>query len=152
MIVDVLDPLRKSNMIFTLSQERNNVSKVIVPNSYALITQKGPFLLRKINGINIKSFTWTTVNKKEIYKNQYCNLGGTPSTRNVLEVWPRVYVSSFFWLVNITNFAVDNFVILWNNLIEALVNDMKKCQKTYTYQSKPQICLFHQNKYNQSFT
>jgi hypothetical protein len=28
--------------------------------------------------------------------------------------------------LNVTNFADDNFVIKWNNCIEALISDMKK--------------------------
>ena len=64
-----------------------------------------------------------------------------------------IYVSPLFDLINLTNFADDNFVIRWNKCLEALIIDMKKELEVMTKwlkdsglkvnESKTEICLFH---------
>jgi hypothetical protein len=68
-------------------------------------------------------------------------------------------VSPLFDLVKITNFADDNFVILWNKLLSKLVIDFEKELEMIVKwlkdsglvvnNGKTEICLFHRNDQDQ---
>jgi hypothetical protein len=70
-----------------------------------------------------------------------------------------IFVSPLFDLTSITNFADDNFVILWNRLLSKLIVDLEKVLKMImkwlkesgrvVNSSKTEICLFHRNNHKQ---
>ena len=66
-----------------------------------------------------------------------------------------LFVSPLFDITKITNFADDNFCLVWNKSIEALILDLEKTLELVTKwlrgsglvvnESKTEICLFHRN-------
>ena len=66
-----------------------------------------------------------------------------------------IFVSPLFDLAKITNFADNNFVIVWNKHINCLIVDMEKELKMMVKwlmdlslqvnTSKTEACLFHRN-------
>jgi hypothetical protein len=69
-----------------------------------------------------------------------------------------IFVSPLFDLTNITNFADDNFDVLWNGLLGKLIVDLEKELEMIikwlkdsglvVNNSKTEICLFHRNDQN----
>ena len=65
-----------------------------------------------------------------------------------------MYVLPLFDLLKLTNFADDNFVILWNKCMTALIKDLEKDLEIMTKwlrdsglkvnEEKTELCLFHQ--------
>ena len=66
-----------------------------------------------------------------------------------------IFVSPLFDLANLTNFADDNFIVGWNKLLPALIDDMEKTLEMIikwlkdsgleVNEGKTEVCLFHRN-------
>ena len=66
-----------------------------------------------------------------------------------------IYVSPLFDLTQITNFADDNFVVLWNRILSSLISNLEKELEMIVKwlkdsglvvnRDKTEICLFHRN-------
>ena len=112
-----------------------------------------PDILRLIELWLTKRSFYVNINGKNSYIVKL--IGGTIQGSILGPLLYAIYVSPLFDLLNVTNFADDNFVIRWNNCIEALISDMKKDLEAMTKwlkdsglkvnESKTEVCLFHQN-------
>ena len=104
--------------------------------------------------------TWLTDRKFFVEANGSCSAvyysdTGTIQGSVLGPVLYAIFVSPLFDLTNITNFADDNFVILWNRILSNLIVDLEKELEMIikwlkdsgllVNSSKTELCLFHRN-------
>ncbi len=102
--------------------------------------------------------TWLTDRKYyvkvgEIFSTIHYSSTGTIQGSVLGPVLYAIYVSPLFDLTSITNFADDNFIVMWNGVLASLIDNLEKELEMITKWlrdsglvvncGKTEICIFH---------